>query len=579
MGLASALSTALTGLIGSESTIDVVGNNLANSSTVGFKESSVSFATQFSQTYSTGSSPTASNGGTNPIQVGLGTTLASITADFTEGTVSNNSTTTDMAIQGNGFFIIQQSDGSYAYTRDGEFTLDSNNQLITASGNQVLGYTVNSDFNLITTSLAPLTIPLGTKMVAQATKNVTLTGTLSPSGSIADTATVLDTDKLYNGTTGGTLISDSTLLTNVTKYDNTTSTYVNVFSSTGTLNVTEGKGSKDLSNAYTITATSTVGDLLTFINQTLGIQTGSGIPTSKNVADPSSPYTAGAQIISGKITVVGNNGVDNDVAISSLTLTPNGSTIAGAVDLPFSTVQDGVGQCAAVGFQVYDSLGIACNVTVTAVLQSTSSTTTTYRWFADSTANQTTGSAQVAVGTGLITFDSNGNVISVSPDTISINRDYVASTKPLVITLDFSGVSGLSVTTSTFNNPTQDGCGPGTLSSYTIGSDGLITGVFSNNAKRTLGQVVLANFINPNGLMQTGDNLYTAGANSGTPIYSTPGQSGIGTVTSGAVELSNTDVGSNLIKLILASTMYRANTKVITTVQTMLDTLLQLQPY
>jgi flagellar hook protein FlgE len=65
--------------------------------------------------------------------------------------------------------------------------------------------------------------------------------------------------------------------------------------------------------------------------------------------------------------------------------------------------------------------------------------------------------------------------------------------------------------------------------------------------------------------------------NSGSPMYGNPGQSGLGSVTSGAVELSNTDVGNNLIKLILASTMYRANTKVITTVQTMLDTLLQLQ--
>ncbi|MGD0384189.1 MAG: flagellar hook-basal body complex protein [Thermoguttaceae bacterium] len=177
------------------------------------------------------------------------------------------------------------------------------------------------------------------------------------------------------------------------------------------------------------------------------------------------------------------------------------------------------------------------------------------------------------------TFDSNGNVTSVSPDTISINRDNVASAKPLKITLDFSNVSGLAATTSTLTYSKQDGCAPGTLTSYTIGSDGLITGVFSNSAQRTLGQIRMADFNNPNGLVQTGDNLYTAGVNSGSPMYGNPGESGIGTVTSGAVELSNSDVGNNLIKLILASAMYRANTKVITTVQTMLDTLLQLQPY
>jgi flagellar hook protein FlgE len=693
MGLASALSTALTGLTGAETSIDVVGNNLANSSTVGYKESSVSFATQFSQTYGTGSSPTTTSGGTNPMQVGLGTMVSAITANFAQGTVSYTSTNTDMAIQGNGFFIIQESDGSYAYTRDGEFTLNAQNQLVTASGNRVLGYTVDKDFIIQTTSLDPITIPLGTKMVAQATQNVTLTGSLTPTGDIADTAQVINTDTLsdgsismpgattaaatgsgvlsgdyqyyityYNSSTdkysnavpitdgsgsttittsnnqvqitlptttsgdwdswaiyrntqsdkstfyqvdtvaftagatytddatdmsittnptlnmigSGAQITSTTLLTDVVRYNSATGAFDNVFT-TGTLDVAQTKGSANLNNTFTIGSTSTVADLLTFFNQSLGIQSGSGIPNSKNDADPSTPYTPGAQIINGKITIVGNNGVSNDVSVSSMTLTSGGTPES--VTMPFSTVQEGVGEGAAVGFQVYDSLGIACDVTVTAVLESidSSAKTTTYRWFADSTSNQTTGSAQVAVGTGLITFDSNGNVVSVVPDTISIDRDNVASTTPLVIALDFSSVSGLAADSSSFTGSTQDGCYPGTLTSYTIGGDGLITGVFSNSAQRTLGQIRLANFNNPNGLVQIGDNLYTAGVNSGSPMYGNPGEKGLGSVTSGAVELSNADVGNNLIDLILASTMYRANTKVITTVQTLFDNLLQLQ--
>lgn len=130
-------------------------------------------------------------------------------------------------------------------------------------------------------------------------------------------------------------------------------------------------------------------------------------------------------------------------------------------------------------FQVYDSLGIACNVNVTAVLESSDNTTTTYRWFADSKDNQTTGSAQVAVGTGLIKFDGKGNLISVVPDTISINRDGLASLKPLQFSLDLSNVSGLATNSSLQFNK-QDGSAPGTLSSYSVGGDGLITGVFTN---------------------------------------------------------------------------------------------------
>ncbi len=255
---------------------------------------------------------------------------------------------------------------------------------------------------------------------------------------------------------------------------------------------------------------------------------------------------------------------------------PTSGSAHNPVDLSFSTVQSGVGQSASIGFQVYDSLGIPCKVTVTAVLESTDTTTTTYRWFADSKDNQTTGSAQVAVGTGLIKFDGKGNLISVIPDTISINRDDVASLKPLQFKLDLSNVSGLAANSS-LQFTSQDGSAPGTLSSYSVNSDGLITGVFTNSAKRDLGQVILANFRNPNGLVQTGNNLYTSGVNSGNPMVGSPGENGIGSIISGAVELSNADVGGNLIDLILASTMYRSNTKVITTVQTMLDTLLQLQ--
>ena len=91
MGLASTLSTALTGLTASETTLDVVGNNVANANTVGFKESMAIFATQFVLTQSLGSGPTASTGGTNPKQLGLGTQVASITPNFTQGTVQVSS--------------------------------------------------------------------------------------------------------------------------------------------------------------------------------------------------------------------------------------------------------------------------------------------------------------------------------------------------------------------------------------------------------------------------------------------------------------------------------------------------------
>ena len=142
MGLTSSLSTALTGLTAAETTIDVVGNNLANSNTVGFKASQANFATQFAQTMSLGSAPTDDAGGTNPRQTGLGTMVASITADFTPGTIEISSNPTDMAIQGDGFFIVQGSAGERLYTRNGVFEMNSANELVTITGNRVLGLAV-----------------------------------------------------------------------------------------------------------------------------------------------------------------------------------------------------------------------------------------------------------------------------------------------------------------------------------------------------------------------------------------------------------------------------------------------------
>src|SRR5215471_2632449 len=157
MGLASALSTALTGLTAAESTIDVVGNNLANSSTVGFKASRVEFATQFLQTQSLGSAPDplgkGNHGGTNPRQIGLGVQVANIRPDFSQGTIQLSSNPSDLAIQGEGFFIVRGGDGEQLYTRNGSFTLNSQDELVTSTGNKLLGYGVDKNFQINKTQL------------------------------------------------------------------------------------------------------------------------------------------------------------------------------------------------------------------------------------------------------------------------------------------------------------------------------------------------------------------------------------------------------------------------------------------
>ncbi len=698
MGLASALSTALTGMNAAETSIDVIGNNLANSSTVGFKASTADFATQFLQTQQLGSAPSADSGGTDPTQSGLGVMVANIAPNFSQGTISISSNPSDLAIQGDGLFVMQGAGGQQLYTRNGQFTMNSDNELVNSTGNRVLGYGVNGDFVTNTSTLEPLSIPLGTATVAQATQNVVLQGSLSPTGTIANEASILQTgvlgDAQYsapttaptatddgagtvpagtyqyyvtysNGTSvsrpspislpitvtsssqitvtipkdtsgqwtdaevyrndstdpntfyqvddvkggasqsgltftdnltdaqvtaGATLsnmngpsIETSTLLTNLISRDSN-GNYDNVFPSTGSLSFTGNKGNADLAaKTFTVTNTSTVGDLMTFMQQAMGIQTSPG-PDAANPIPPDSVSALypGGYVTDSSLQLVGNNGADNaiSVGLSALQLTTSGEPPqTEAINLPFNTIQTAAGQSAETDMVAYDSLGIPLQVHITAVLQDTTSSSTVYRWFADCSNNDPGGnSSEIAVGTGLVTFDGSGNFVSATNDTVSVGRANEPSVKPTEFTLNFSQVSGLATSTSSLAVASQDGSAPGTLASYQISTDGTISGVFSNGVTRNLGQVVLAKFANPDGLEQEGQNMYAAGVNSGLPVVGSPGTQGIGTITAGAVELSNADVGTNLINLITASTMYESNSRVITTTQQLFQDLLSLQP-
>lgn len=132
-------------------------------------------------------------------------------------------------------------------------------------------------------------------------------------------------------------------------------------------------------------------------------------------------------------------------------------------------------------------------------------------------------------------------------------------------------------TSSNMVMSTQDGEPIGTLSSFSVGGDGSITGQFSNGLTKTLGQVVLANFDNDDGLINDGGNLYQTGPNSGTPLIGAATQNGTGTVQSGVLEESNVDLSSEFINLIMASTGFSASSKVISTSDELLTDLLNTQ--
>lgn len=137
--MSRSLFSAVSGLTNFQMWLDVIGNNIANSNTPGFKSSSVVFQDILSQTLSAGAAPGTNLGGINPTQVGLGVSIGSITPVFLQGSLQTTSRNTDIAIQGDGFFVVANGDNTL-YTRAGAFTLDANGDLVeSATGYKVQG--------------------------------------------------------------------------------------------------------------------------------------------------------------------------------------------------------------------------------------------------------------------------------------------------------------------------------------------------------------------------------------------------------------------------------------------------------
>ena len=812
MGLASALSTSLTGLNAAETQIDVIGNNLANAQTVGFKASRAVFATPLLQTMSLGASPTEDTGGTNPRQTGLGVQVAETTPDFTQGTIEISNSASDLAIQGDGFFQVQGTQGQLLYTRNGIFKLNSENQFVNSTGQRLLGYGVDELFRIQRTTLQPLSAPIGSESVAKATSEVTLEGTLTPEGAVGTVAEVIQSAVLgdlsvprpdgtgidvesapitsiggvtastagagslaagayqyriafvdssgneavpsgalsatvgaggqitlnnlpasptggsYSGiniyrtdaggstfflldsnvTPGGNYVDNGSRTLSTTELNGNTLSgnytymvtyhragepesrpsvllgpqnivngritlsdfptppvppetggfppydqiriyrnlandqnnfylvdtiapddvytdsrsdaeiadlavpgnqllnldgptinnntrlidvvrrdglnYQQVFT-VGTLTYEGQKGGRSLGEStFEVTELTTVQQYMDFIESASGIQiaqvdSANPIPTSENrIVGETGSLVPGGYIKDGMIRFVSNNGEDNalEIDLTAFRMEDELGNIT-VPNLAFGSIQQAAGTSATTDFLVYDTLGVPINVRVTAVLEERTDSATIYRWYADSPDNQPTSGYDVAVGTGLVQFDGNGNFVSTTNSRINISRSGIPSASPLQFDLDFRNVSGLATATASLAATRQDGSAPGVLNSYVVGEDGRIRGVFSNGVTRDLGQLVLARFSNPVGLEQKGNNLFAQGINSGLPVQGEPGENGIGTIVGGALELSNTDMGQDLVDLVLASTHYRANSRVITATQQLFDELLNLR--
>ncbi len=170
------LYSGVSGLQNHQTRMDVIGNNISNVNTTGFKRGRVNFQDMISQQVGGAAKPTEELGGVNPKDVGLGMTVATIEQVFTQGNLQSTGVSTDVAIQGNGFFILKDGEESF-YTRNGQFGLDRDGTLVNpANGQRVQGWMAH-DLNgeqIVQTAATPtdLVIPVGSKDPAKETSNV-----------------------------------------------------------------------------------------------------------------------------------------------------------------------------------------------------------------------------------------------------------------------------------------------------------------------------------------------------------------------------------------------------------------------
>ncbi|MEK6644970.1 MAG: flagellar hook-basal body complex protein [Planctomycetota bacterium] len=554
MGLTSALFTGLSGLNSSQFRLDIIGDNIANINTTGFKGSRTLFQSQFSRTLSAGTKPGSGQGGTNPVQIGLGSTIGTIQRSFTPGSVETTGVPSDMSIEGDGFFVLRTPENERVFSRDGAFTLSADNRLITQDGFFVQGYGVNSDFELIPGNITDLTIPIGSLTTARATDTVDMNGTLNSTGAIATQGTILESQALEDGAaaaiTGATLLSD---------LHNTGGGPALL--ATGDVITVNGirRGGRDVPDEQFIVGTTgtTVTDLLGWLDQVMGVDTTAGVAG-----------TPGSTVVGGRLEIRGNAGTENSLSIQSGTLVSNGTT---QVPFTFSESQAATGESSHTSFVVYDSLGTPLNVGLTMVLESRSTSSSTWRYYGTS-ADDT--DVRFDIGTGTIDFDASGQFVSSPSNSILLSRANSGANDPVSIALDFSRVSGLNTAQSSLVMNFQDGFSTGTMIDYSIGQDGIITGTFSNGLNQVIGQLSVGTFANPAGLLSRSNNVYFVGPNSGEARITPPLTLGAGKISAGTLELSNVDLSREFINLITSSTAFSAASRVISTSDQLLQELL-----
>lgn len=628
--------SAISGLQSESSWLDVIGNNISNVNTVAYKGSQVEFGTQFSQSLSggLGDNPSNGSGGTDPEQIGLGTRVASIDTVFAQGTTMVTGNATDISIQGDGFLLAKQGDQTYL-TRAGNLTFDSQGYLVDSSGGLIQGFPAQNTFTQEQINTAHGAIVSGGVVVAPPTPNLFVTSdTLQINNSnIADISDIQINPDMTMPPKATTVVNFQGNLDSFQQANQPGGVFglfppqgptlpvglsiallsppVNNAIDTRRMNVIPNATFTDF-NLQQVTNLSTPEPGYTTIEPLLNgfIDLGTARAGGGNYAWEEQPPLPPACETSETVY----DSLGNAHTISVLFYQVND---LGTANPPVNPSPGPSQACYA--WYAFDTTGgqpiqTANLIGGTGVEEGDFQGAGSYD---RNTPNELYGGDFIWFNTDG-SLASTGGVAGIYPTPAgaatnfeSVPRVYLPlsnlyppvspipyqGAEVMAVDLNFgtAGFLGIGQRNGMFSDAegsyqtvngvntyvphsdveavSQNGYADGTLQSLSFDNTGTIQGKFTNGQTVGLGQVVLANVENPEGLNNVGENYYSTSPNTGAFQVGLAGQNGLGLVQGGSLEGSNVDLSVELTNMIIAQRGFESNARMITTVNDLLNTL------
>lgn len=531
-----AFQQGLSGLNNSSKALDVISNNIANASTIGFKGGQAQFADVYAASLGVG-------GGS---QVGIGTSTSVVQQQFSQGNISNSNNPLDLAVNGAGFFRLQKSatDQTTTYTRNGQFHLDDNGFVINAQKNNLTGYPV---VNGITDRSQLVPVQLDTSGVPPKA-----TGSATTNPGIATQMNFDDRD--LKSLTSASPNNLAPWTANTAFPPNN----LNTFNYSTSIPVYDQKGNDHALSMY-----------FTRVGNSEG--------------------TAPAKNLWQVHYVMDNHDITSTVA---------GATNTGASGVP--TLEfDAAGNVLTTGWVGGAGVTMTNTIAAAGGLESTLPPMASVVSVIDSTGADVTASVSIDATSGLLDTGSltagGSYVVTYTTAATAMASDYkfnidVAKlidptqggdasfaglfTNDIPIDYDNSTLFGAGYDV---NKLTQDGYPYGRLSSVSVSQEGVLRGNYSNGETKDICQLILVDFISPTGLASMGNNQWAETAASGQPLVGDPGAGNRGLLQSSAVEEANVDLTQELVNLITFQRNYQANAQSIKTQDQVMQTLVNLR--